>query len=486
MRKLLPLCIVFTIILFIGCKYDTYSLDDSPDTGLARVVVETEEALLTKIDYIDASAGFFAKDALTTNVFNNDTELASGFDIRLRGNTTNTGTKRPYNLKFPEKIVASSLFSDLTYTNYKTYETFKTEDNDNEEVTIKRVALLANALEASMMRNDICFAMMGDNLGAGTPPLNFQWTVNHEFVDLYINNEYKGTYLMTDATKNITKFLDFNKKFDKSGFFLSIDSHYDEDPKFRTTLYNIPVMPKWPEADDFKNIPKTSLKEGTNDTLSDTAYAEQISRFKKALEDKEEVLLNSGSWNDIKEAFDIDSFAKFWLIVNIAGTSDPGNPSSVYFYQFKDSDDEKLYCGPGWDFDMFTFLTPSSGLYLVNDWYYKTFMEYDEFRLVLQNYWFQLRNFGTIKYRYEADGYEANTDDYDVSEARNFVKDVADYIDAKKEIIRKSWNANGKLYDNRITALNGQFQTIDGHAYALEQFLYDRAEVLDTLIGNLI
>lgn len=477
MRKLLPLCIVFTIFLFIGCKYDTYSLEDSPNTGLARVVVETDEALLTKIDYIDASAGFFAKDALTTNVFNNNTELASGFDIRLRGNTTNTGTKRPYNLKFPEKIAASNLFSNLTYSNY---------ENNTTNGEIKRVTLLANALEASMMRNDVCFAMMGNKLGedTDTPPLNFQWTVNHEFVDLYINNEYKGTYLMTDATKNITKFLDFNKDFGNSGFFLSIDSHYDEEPKFRTTLYNIPVMPKWPEADDFKKktIPVGKLKEGTEDTLSDTAYAEQISRFKEALEKKEEVL-NSGSWNDIKAAFDIDSFAKFWLIVNIAGTSDPGNPSSVYFYQFKDSDDEKLYCGPGWDFDMFTFLTPSSGLYLVNDWYYKTFMECPQFKAVLKNYWFQLRNFGTIKYRYEADGYEADYDD--PSEARNFVDDVADYIDVKKEEIRKSWNANGKLYDNRITALNGQFQTIDGHAYALKKFLYDRAEVLDKLIENL-
>lgn len=479
MRKLLPLCIVFTIILFIGCKYDTYSLEDSPDTGLARVVIETEEALLTKIDYIDASAGFY-KYGSKTNGFDKDNkeELLSDFDIRLRGNTTNTGTKRPYNLKFPKKIAASNLFSNLTYTNY---------ENNTTNGEIKRVTLLANALEASMMRNDICFAMMGDELREGTPPpLNFQWTVNHEFVDLYINNEYKGTYLMTDATKNITKFLDFNKEFDNSGFFLSIDSHYDEDPKFRTTLYNIPVMPKWPEADDFKKktIPKASLKDRTDDTLSDTAYAEQISRFKRALDAKENILAG-GDWDAIAKAFDIDSFAKFWLIVNIAGTSDPGNPSSVYFYQFKDSDDEKLYCGPGWDFDMFTFLTPNSDLYLVNDWYYKTFMEYDEFRSVLQNYWFQLRNFGTIKYRYKADGYEANTDDYADSTGRDFVDDVANYIDAKKEEIRRSWNANGKLYDNRITALNGQFQTIDGHAYSLTQFLYDRAKVLDTKIRNL-
>ena len=471
MRKLLPLCIVFTIILFIGCKYDTYSLDDSPDTGLARVVVETEEALLTKIDYIDASAGFFAKDALTTNVFNNGTELASGFDIRLRGNTTNTGTKRPYNLKIPKAVrqKASKVFSDLTFTNY--------EDN-NTDKKVKRVALLANALEASMMRNDICFAMMGNNLGADTPPLNFQWTVNHEFVDLFINDEYKGTYLMTDATNGITQYLNFNEGegIGESGFFLSIDSHYDEDPKFRTDKYNLPVMPKWPEYDDYE------AEKDNNRTIENGFYTTDLERFKVALDGKETILATK-DWDDIVEAFDIDSFAKFWLIVNIAGTSDPGNPSSVYFYQL--TKDGKLYCGPGWDFDMFTFLTPSSGLYLVNDWYYKTFMECEGFRKVLKNYWFQLRNFGTIKYRYGTSDYKDQTSAYDVSEARNFVDDVANYIDDKKEEIRKSWNANGKLYDNRITALNGQFQTIDGHAYALEQFLYDRAEVLDTLIGNL-
>lgn len=469
-RKLLPLCIVFTIFLFVGCKYDSYSLEDSPDTGLARVVIETDEALRTKTEYIDASAGFY-KYGSKTNGFDKDNkeELLSGFDFRLRGNTTNTGTKRPYNLKFPKKREAVNFFSNRTYTNY-------VDNSTNGE--IKRVTLLANALEASMMRNDISFAMMGNNLGAGAPPLNFQWTVNHEFVDLYLNNDYKGTYLMTDATKNITKFLEFNKKVGESGFFLSIDDHYDEDPKFRTEEYNLPVMPKWPEADDYKGADDKDVK------LSDTEYATEVLRFKSALEEKEGIL-NSGSWDAIKEAFDIDSFAKFWLLVNIVGTSDPELPFSVYFYQLNKNGDTKLYCGPGWDFDMWTFLEPYHDLFLTDDWYYETFMEHDEFIDILQNYWFQLRNFGTIKYRYEADGYKANTGDYTDSTGRDFVVDVATYIDNKAKKIRRSWNANGKIYDNRISALGGQFQTIEGHAYSLKEYLDDRAETLDSLIYNL-
>ncbi len=461
--KLLPAILMMLSLLFIGCNYETYSLGDDLETGLPRVVVETDEAILTKTDYAKASMGYYESSSSTDNKFGSaGSSLLADCKIRFRGNTTNAGTKRPYNVKLGTKTAAGDLFSDLTCAYDESWNPITTSSKE-----IKKLTLLANALEPTMLHNEICFAMMGNDIGAGAPTLPFQWTVNHEFVDLYINSEFKGTYLMTDRTSNIQKYLGFDEDASTSGFLLSIDEHYDEDPKFRTSAYSLPMMVKWPEADDFSTA------------LTDTEYAAVTTRISDEMAEKESKL-QSGSWSTIVSEFDIDSFAKFWLLVNIAGYSEPEVPFSVFFYETVQ--DGILHCGPGWDFDMWTFLEPENGLYLTDSWYYGTLFQYDEFKAIIKNYWKQLRVYGTIQDRYTG---TALTDPATTDGTYLFADYLADYTTEMGNYIEKSWKLNGEVYDNRISFLNGQFQTLAGHVYAIREYFYDRAAILDPLIEAL-
>lgn len=465
-RQLILLFLILPVLLLSGCKYETYSLDDDLETGLPRLVVETKEPILTKTDYAKAQMGYYESSSSTDNIFGGAGDsLLDNCKIRFRGNTTNAGTKRPYNIKIDKKTKAGDIFSDVTYTYDADWNTV-----DAGGIKIKKLSLLANALEPTMLHNDICFAIMGNDIGAGQPTLPFQWTVNHEFVDLYINSEFKGTYMLTDRTSNIPKYLSFDEEHATSGFLLSIDGHYDEDPKFRTSAYNLPAMIKWPAYDDF------------DPELDDSAYSVIVSRITDELNEKETVL-QSGSWSDIESEFDIDSFAKFWILVNLAGYSEPEVPLSVFFYEIEQ--DGKLYCGPGWDFDMWTLLEPENDLYLTDSWYYRTLLSHDEFKKVIKDYWKQLRLNGTISNRYENEAGFTETSGTPSEDEYLFADYIASYARKMGNHIQKSWNANGKVYDNRISFLNGQFQTLSGHVYAICEYFYDRAEHIDPLIEAL-
>ena len=134
---------------------------------------------------------------------------------------------------------------------------------------------------------------------------------------------------------------------------------------------------------------------------------------------------------------------------------------------------------------MWTLLEPENGLYLTDSWYYRTLLTYDEFKNVLKDYWKQLRLSGTISNRYVNEASFTATSGTPSDGQYVFADNLASYTRSMGSHIQKSWNANGKVYDNRISFLNGQFQTLSGHVYAICEYFYDRAEYIDPLIEAL-
>ena len=73
---------------------------------------------------------------------------------------------------------------------------------------------------------------------------------------------------------------------------------------------------------------------------------QQLSHIEAVMSEAQRAV-RSGTYDAIPEILDIESFAKFYLLNEIFKTNDFGY-SSVYFYY----QDEKLYAGPVWDFDL--------------------------------------------------------------------------------------------------------------------------------------
>jgi spore coat protein CotH len=112
-----------------------------------------------------------------------------------------------------------------------------------------------------------------------------------------------------------------------AGYLVELDVYYDEDPKFKTTNLQLPVMIKSPE----------DLEPSGYDFVRDSLNA-----LDAALSDEDFPNTN------YTEFLDIDNFVDFLMINEIVRNGELGHPKSTYLY--KDAG-EKIKMGPLWDFD---------------------------------------------------------------------------------------------------------------------------------------
>ena len=235
------------------------------------------------------------KERATTTVYTVDGHLDfQGFNyIRGRGNSSWNYDKKPYNLYLYES--ASLLEMD--------------ESTD--------WVLIANASDSTDLRNKLIY-----DFAESISP-HSGWVPENKYVDLYLDGEYAGLYLLSEKKESAAyKFKD-NK-----------DDHI-------TICLNNYVT----KLDD----PETALK------LDDSIFAEivepsissaaKLSRLEAYLNEMMTALPGE-NWIDY---IDLDSFARKYLIEEIFTNTDGGEASQFYYW---DQSVNKLYAGPCWDYDM--------------------------------------------------------------------------------------------------------------------------------------
>ncbi len=190
----------------------------------------------------------------------------------------------------------------------------------------KKWVLLANQADRTLLRNKIAY-----DLGVETGLTNIP---NSTFIDLYVNGEYIGNYLLCDKVETGSDRI--NLKNEK-GVLVEIDNEYGKYEDFYFTT---------------KSSKTTyALKEsyaGDND-LGDAAQEEALRSFETAINNFETALNNKNTtWEEIKKMIDVESFAKLYLVMELTENPD-GFYSSTYLY--KDGDNDVIHAGPVWDFD---------------------------------------------------------------------------------------------------------------------------------------
>jgi len=442
-------------LLVSGCSFESISLDEGRSTGLSKVVINSEKKIDSKDDYKKIDTGLFDGDG-GVNLFDaaGGNLLVSG-KAKLRGNSTLHGVKKPYTIKLDERVAITDIFgSELTH-------------GSRSDLKANRFILLTNYADSSMMRNDIAHSMAGSPIVDGRSMFGFDWTVNHRYVDMYMNNDYKGTYLLTEHTQNIVDHLDFSSDEANFGYMVEQDWNFDEEPKFRSNDYDLQIMVKWPDYDD---VSYTSTPSDPNSYYLNTIVPQIEDRFN----DKMAALAN-GSWSEIEAEIDVASFVKVFLFANLTDSDEYYYPGgSMFLYQ--KTLDGKLYFGPIWDYDHIMHNNRQDSLMFVNDYYFKDLFSHSEFREKLKNCWNQLKRDGYIS---DVDASTADCDTF------RFLDYIDEYIDAKKREIAASYRLNSKVYSNRIMYVDEQMLTLDGQAYMLKRFMHKRAETLDEQIGAL-
>ncbi len=328
--------------LAVSCKGKTYNVKIIAETELASVFITTESGSLDAIhaDKEYKEAGYIqiiGEDGLTR-------EYDGGLEyIKGRGNSTWKMEKKPYNIKLDKKADLFGMGKS------------------------KKWSLIANHSDTSLMRNAIIYSVAGEVL---------EYTPKYTPIDLYINNEYMGSYILTtrvevddnrveidnldDANEAANPDVDFdsltlagtrgqysglidgtqkwveipNDPEDISGGYLmemEIADRYDSEISGFVSNNGQPVIFKNPEYA----------------TESEVKY---ISGIYQSFED---AVMSDDGYNDegvyYTDLCDVETFQKFYAINEWASNMDCGLTST---YLYKPQGDDKLYAGPVWDFDI--------------------------------------------------------------------------------------------------------------------------------------
>ncbi len=278
-----------------------------PLTNLPLVSVALTDPDPTKnsFDYLHANKDNSVK--ATVNLVDgsdaaNDIVDASA-TIKGRGNHTWTLDKRPYQLKFTTAVPVLGMQPSRTWV------------------------LLANHQDPSLLRNKISYDLAND--------FGLAYSPESRFVDLEINGEYLGNYLLVEKTEVGPTRVALT---DDHGVLLELDYiHGAAEPHFFLTDRNKTLF-----------VLKDATL-GVSDVLNPTVAAayEEIKADVNALET--ELYAPAPDWQKISSLIDVDSFVKYYFIHELTENYD-FDRSSVYFY--KNGPTDKLHAGPVWDMDV--------------------------------------------------------------------------------------------------------------------------------------
>ena len=176
--------------------------------------------------------------------------------------------------------------------------------------------------------------------------LDMKWAVDSEYVNLFINGEYNGLYLLCEKVEVNKERLDISK----NGALLKRELNsrfYDLDNVFLSKSDNV-IEIEYPES-----------------VIRNKEIENKVNQMEDYL------LKNDNSYLDI---MDLDSWVKCYLVDEFFDNLDAGI-ASAYFYI---DEDGKMYRGPLWDYDSIMFDNPETVVakcryrqeYARNDYYY--------------------------------------------------------------------------------------------------------------------
>ena len=230
-------------------------------------------------------------------VSDNGTKLLSEpGTIRERGNASRSFPKKPWRIKFDhkQKVLAAP-------------------------VKAKKWTLINNYGDKTLMRNLLAFEL--------SRRMGMPYTPYAAAVDVLLNGEYKGTYQLCDQIQihkgrvDITEMTaeDISGEALTGGYLIEIDAYASQEASWFNSSKGNPVTIKSPDEDSI--------------TYEQSNY---IKNYFNKMEKQ---------W---RTYLDLNTFLRHFLVGELSGNTD--TYWSVYMY--KERNDDLIYTGPVWDFDL--------------------------------------------------------------------------------------------------------------------------------------
>ena len=217
-------------------------------------------------------------------------------NIRERGNGSLAFPKRPYRIKFDSKkqVLGSP-------------------------AKAKKWTLIPNYGDKTLMRNMLAFEL--------SRLLGMPYTPFCTPVDVILNGEYKGCYQLCDQVEvnnnrvSVTEMTpaDISGASLTGGYLFEIDAYADEETSWFTSQGGNDVTIKSPDDDEI--------------TPEQSQYIENHFNLMEA---------------NKKEYLDMNTFLRYFIVGELSGNTD----TFWCTFMYKQRDDDIIYTGPVWDYDL--------------------------------------------------------------------------------------------------------------------------------------
>ena len=273
-------------------------------TTVPTIYINTENGVgvTSKDDYVNAYVtvrGAAEED--------NITEVLT--EIKGRGNSTWGMAKKPYRLKFDEKI--------------------KFLGNEAKE---KNWVLLANYADKTLMRNALAFETARNMF-------EFGFTPSVKFVDVVLNGEFLGSYMVTDQVEVKKKRVPVTEQDETTsindpeitgGYLIEVDGFADSEISWFQTNKGMKVTIKYPKDDEINSDQSYYIKNYTQqmeNALFSSSFTSEETGWRKYIDEA--------------------SMVDWYIACELFGNSDAWWST----YMYKERNDVFKF-GPLWDFDI--------------------------------------------------------------------------------------------------------------------------------------
>ena len=369
-------------------------------SAIPELTITTTDPSIAEIP----SKDYYLEGTLAVNGRGGYEDYTGKTEVKGRGNSTWGYPKKPYRLKLNKKAEICGLGKAKNYV------------------------LLANHLDPTLMLNSVAF-----KIGR---LLELPFT-NHAIpVDVVLNGIYKGSYLLTEQIEVKENRVDLDEN--NSGMW-ELDSYWDDEPKFKSTAFNLPVMVKDPDltTEQFEYWKKDF-----------NAFTTQFA--KEPLEG-----------NSYVDMIDIESVAKFLITFNLVHNMEINHPKSVFLHK---EGNGKYVMGPIWDFDWAydyegtsnhfgRYNTPlfSSSMNGVGTAFFQRFLQDSRVKAIYKRTWQDFKN--------------------------NKLDALLQYVDDYAVMLKPSVERNSELWENT--------RSFDTKVKELKTWLRNRADYIDSEVSKL-
>jgi len=250
------------------------------------------------------------------------TDASALFKGRGNGSWIDSGYKKGYRIKFDDK---QSIFGTTASRHWV-------------------ILAGANFDDVTMFRNKLAFNMASEIF------TNIEYATSAEWVDLYVNGEYRGVYVIAEHLRVDEDRVDIESEYNilDTGYLVEYDAYasgVNGVDYFTVDGMRYPFTMKSPDPTEY-----------TEDGVTIDEYKAQV-EYIQALVQGMVTAVNNKDLDAFREYADVDSFVDMYILHELFKNIDTGY-SSFYIYREPGG---KLFAGPPWDFDATLGCSPNRG-----------------------------------------------------------------------------------------------------------------------------